>query len=228
MLNHRKKCIYCHKIKIISEFYKQIGHLYDVRSECKNCTKQRAKIYVLKHKKHVQKTKKLYCIKNREKILKKLRDYYAAHKIERKEYIECNRDKISKQYKIWYEKNKKKKAKYQIQRRKENINSRLSHCLRQRILSAIKLNFKSEHTTKLIGCSIEFLKQHIESKFKPGMTWKNYGTGWNGRGMQEWHIDHIIPCCSFDLSKASEQYKCFHYTNLQPLWASENRRKCRK
>ena len=45
------------------------------------------------------------------------------------------------------------------------------------------------------------------------MSWDNYG---------DWHIDHIRPCCSFDLSKIEEQEKCFHYSNLQPLWAEEN------
>jgi len=66
---------------------------------------------------------------------------------------------------------------------------------------------------KLVGCSIDFLKQHLENKFKPGMSWKNYG---------KWHIDHIRPCASFDLRKPAEQKKCFHYSNLQPLWAKEN------
>ena len=48
------------------------------------------------------------------------------------------------------------------------------------------------------------------------MSWNNYG---------KWHVDHIRPCIDFDLSKPEEQQKCFHYTNLQPLWAEENMRK---
>lgn len=40
-----------------------------------------------------------------------------------------------------------------------------------------------------------------------------------------WHIDHIKPCCSFDLTKADQQRECFHFTNLQPLWAKDNLRK---
>ena len=81
---------------------------------------------------------------------------------------------------------------------------------------AIKNDIKYFKTTNLIGCTVEQLKQHLESHFKVGMFWSNYG---------KWHIDHIKPCASFDLSKESEQKKCFHYTNLQPLWAKENREK---
>lgn len=54
------------------------------------------------------------------------------------------------------------------------------------------------------------------------MTWDNHGRGCNGKGLEEWHIDHIKPCASFDLSKSKEQLKCFNYKNLQPLWAEDN------
>lgn len=72
---------------------------------------------------------------------------------------------------------------------------------------------KADKTTKLIGCSIPDLVEHLEKQFQPGMTWDNYG---------EWHIDHKKPCASFDLTRPEEQFKCFHFSNLQPLWASDN------
>ena len=83
-------------------------------------------------------------------------------------------------------------------------------------LKAIKHN-KTISSIKLVGCNTEQLKGYIEGKFKSGMTWLNHGYG---RGC--WHLDHIMPCSVFDLIKEEEQYKCFHYTNLQPLWAEEN------
>ena len=71
-------------------------------------------------------------------------------------------------------------------------------------------------TEKLLGCTFEYFIEYLQRLFKVGMTWKNYG---------KWHIDHIKPCASFDLSKLEAQKKCFHYTNLQPLWAEENLKK---
>jgi hypothetical protein len=98
----------------------------------------------------------------------------------------------------------------------KSINCKIKNYLRTRIWWAIKNNYKSKHTMQLLGCSIDFLKQHLSSKFTSGMSWSNYG---------KWHIDHIKPCAKFDLSKEEEQRKCFHYTNLQPLWAKDNLRK---
>jgi hypothetical protein len=57
---------------------------------------------------------------------------------------------------------------------------------------------------------------HLESQFQQGMTKDNYG---------KWHVDHITPCARFDLTQPTEQKKCFHYTNLQPLWAEQNLKK---
>ncbi len=70
---------------------------------------------------------------------------------------------------------------------------------------------------RLIGCSLVAFKAHIEKQFLPGMSWDNYGP--------KWHIDHITPCAVFDLRYEGQQKACFHYTNLQPLWAIDNLRK---
>jgi hypothetical protein len=215
----KKVCIKCKLSKSTNEFYIHKTHKDRLRSECKECTKIRVKKYQNKHKKQVLNHKKVYHQLNRDKILKKLNKYYKTHKKERREYLEKNKNKIAIQYKKWYIKNKDKKSQYQIKRRKTNINARLSHCLRSRILNAIKFNSKSQSTMQLLGCSVEYLKKHLEKQFTIGMNWNNYG---------KWHIDHIKPCAKFDLSKYSEQKKCFNYTNLQPLWAKDNWSKCKK
>jgi hypothetical protein len=113
----------------------------------------------------------------------------------------------------------KRMSKYIYNRRKIDIIFKLVGNLRIRINLALKGNPKDSTTLKLVGCSVDFLKQHLQSKFTKGMSWSNYG---------KWHVDHIRPCASFDLSKVKEQRKCFHYTNLQPLWALDNLRKKKK
>jgi hypothetical protein len=95
-----------------------------------------------------------------------------------------------------------------IQRKiRKQIRNRLAHrisnCLKSKFLK--KMNF----TEKIIGCKIQFFLGYLESKFTKGMTWEN---------RSDWHIDHIIPCNQFNLIDIKEQYKCFHYTNLRPLW----------
>jgi hypothetical protein len=98
-------------------------------------------------------------------------------------------------------------------KRKKDINFKILDNLRSRIFDALKNSTKSARTLELIGCSIKFLKKYLKSRFVKGMSWKNYGL---------WHIDHIKPCAKFNLSKPEEQKKCFHYINLQPLWAFDN------
>lgn len=71
--------------------------------------------------------------------------------------------------------------------------------------------------TKLIGCSKDELRAHLESQFKPGMTWDNYGSG-DGK----WVVDHIRPIASFELSDPVEFSKCWNHKNFQPLWWMEN------
>jgi hypothetical protein len=91
--------------------------------------------------------------------------------------------------------------------------------LRSRLRTALRRvkAKKCAATSKLLGCNLTKFKSYIEAKFKPGMTWDNHGF--------LWHIDHIRPCCSFDLSKAKNQRKCFNYRNLQPLFVEENLKK---
>lgn len=72
---------------------------------------------------------------------------------------------------------------------------------------------KSASAAELIGCDVDFLKDYIEARFLPGMTWEN---------RRLWHIDHRIPCAAFDLTKPERQRQCFHYSNLQPLWWRDN------
>jgi len=88
--------------------------------------------------------------------------------------------------------------------------------LRKRLRKVLSGEKKSDSCRRLVGCSTVELQSHLESKFLPGM-------GWGNRHL--WHIDHIRPCAAFDLSDPAQQALCFHYSNLQPLWAGDNIRK---
>ena len=105
---------------------------------------------------------------------------------------------------------------YGRDRRRNDLTFKLAGNLRNRLFCALKGLSKSARTLELVGCDIDFLRRWLEAKFLPGMTWENYG---------EWHIDHIMPCASFDLSDPVQQRTCFRWTNLQPLWATDNIRK---
>lgn len=140
-----------------------------------------------------------------------------------KRYLEQNKDQVESRRKEYRAENKLKiteaKRKRSLERRKTDLSYRLTLNLRRRVKSALGGKNKSKATLDLLGCSVESLRTHLESKFTKGMTWTNYG---------KWHIDHIKPCASFDLTKPEEQSKCFNYLNLQPLWAVDNLKKHKK
>jgi hypothetical protein len=103
------------------------------------------------------------------------------------------------------------------ERRKKDPAYKIERNCRSRISKAINRGDKAAKTKELLGCSIEELKDYLEDLFVEGMTWQNYGL--------DWHIDHILPCCSFDLLQPEQQLICFNYKNLQPLWAKDNLKK---
>lgn len=236
----KKRCYKCKKYKDEHLFYSDKTKSFGLASACKKCNKFRLKKYYLKNKEYLSKRSKDYNFKNRRKIQKQRREYRIKNKTlvkeqKRKFYLK-NRNKIlekSKFYstqhkkekrnydKIYFKKNffkKREQARiYARKRRSEDLNFKILGNLRSRIYMALfkYKTCKSEKTLTLIGCSVKFLKKHLESQFDPKMTWDNYGI--NG-----WHIDHKIPCNNFNLTDSRQQKKCFNWKNLQPLWAEEN------
>jgi hypothetical protein len=142
------------------------------------------------------------------------------YKDNRKRYYEANREKISAKSKAVRKtaafrtaRNAKERAKYHSNTQ-VNIEKRLRASFQQALRRAsIK---KTETVFALVGCSSQALMRHLESLFLPGMSWDRRA---------EIHIDHVRPVSSFDLTDPEQQRQCFHYTNLQPLWADDNRRK---
>lgn len=139
-------------------------------------------------------------------------------------------------YKAEHKEHLRSKARKRYQERKSELNRRarerrktdpayhIMGSLRNRVYRLLVHGDKAASTIELIGCSKEFLVRHLEKQFKTvelkhgvqfTMTWANYGP-------QGWHIDHITPCAAFYLTKPEEQRKCFHWSNLRPLYSTHN------
>ena len=140
-------------------------------------------------------------------------------------YYERNKERLlSQSNKRYYEDKKERNAKaleYYHRVLKHNTEYRLKQSLRSRIYSTVFKGYKSDSTEELLGCSIPTLIKQIEELFEQGMSWDNYG-------MYGWHIDHIKPCCLFNLLDPVEQKECFNHANLQPLWSKDNLHKYNK
>ena len=137
------------------------------------------------------------------------------HKIYNKKYSQKNRDIIQIKQIEYRRKNNARRNAILRYRLKNELNYRLKNELRSRIWNVLKNNKKCKKTMELIGCSFEYFTNYIECQFDDEMSWYNWG-------MKGWHLDHILPCASFDLAKEEEQLKCFNYSNIQPLWGKIN------
>jgi hypothetical protein len=208
-----KKCKLCNVEKGLNDFYKCGGRY---ASRCKKCFNEYQKNNPNKknnNKRYVDKNREIINLKTRKKYHENLEETRKKEREKQKRLRKLNPEK--------YRKYSNMKSKERYHKKKNDPKYRIERILRGRLLRAVTLKHKKSSCIKLLGCSVDELKIYLESKFKEGMTWENHG-------VKGWHIDHIIPCASFDLTKEEEQKKCFHYSNLQPLWWIDNLRKSNK
>lgn len=177
------------------------------KSQAKTCSIECGKIL---RKKSIQKYRNLHLeeIKNRDEI------YRNSEK--RKEWREKNKNKINK----WINENAKK-------RRKIDPEYKLRCALQRSLLRYLGQTGKTKKIIDYVNYTPKDLKEHLESKFKEGMTWENHG-------LFGWHIDHIMPVSSFKfydkngIIDKEEVKKCMALDNLQPLWSHDNLTKSNK
>ena len=160
--------------------------------------KEQKKEYNLKNKERIKEHKKEYYLKNREHYKQSQKEYQKEY-LSRPETKELRRNRVNNKYKT-------------------DINFRLTDLCRRRLLHALKGNSKTASTMELIGCTIDELRQHIESKFEPWMNWENQGRG-------GWDVDHIKACFHFNMADPEQQRTCFNWSNLQPMEHIENIKK---
>jgi len=186
--------------------------------------KEEAKEYRDSHKEQIAEANRRYREENKDQIADCQRSYREKNQkrlaAQKAEYYEKNKEKISQYKKDWASGNRrrinKRVAKWKREKYATDIDFRITCNLRRRVNKALHGIAKSRSTLELLGCSVDELKRHLELQFEEGMSWDNYG---------DWHIDHIVPCAAFDMTNAEERKKCFHHTNLQPLWACDNLKK---
>ena len=196
----KKHCYSCDTYKILSDFNKQSSSWDNLCRMCRGC--------FIKYKQNKR--------KNDPKYKEKDEEYKEEYKKSGR-----RREKSQARYKEKREEIIEKCVKYNKKKYNEDPAFRLVSLHRSKVKALIK-NLKmnknvayKDSKLELLGCSPQELKEWIENKFIEGMSWDKLGV----HGI---HIDHVIPCASFDLSIEENVRKCFHYTNLQPLWAKDN------
>ena len=177
---------------------------------CKRCEEEKSEEEFYRNQGKCKKCLAAIAKERYHKDNSKKRGYHRQYYLKNKEKIKA----YSKQYK---KDNPDKKRQHKRNYRKNNIGERLRRSQSKMIKKTLGKSGASKcgSTSKYLGCDPATLKNHLETQFQPGMNWEN-------RGTYGWHIDHIRPLASFDLTKEEEQLKAFHYTNLQPLWWYDN------
>jgi hypothetical protein len=200
-----KLCIKCNTEQPIENFLKEkTKNGYGNR--CKTCVGKYLKEYHEKNKERLSEQKKQYYEKNKQSFLDRS-----------KRTREKNPEKTAQYQKEYRIRNREKLNKYIVNRLHTDAGFKLKHTLRGKLRKLLNGTNKTNSALYYLGCTIDFFKGYLEAKFCKGMTWENYGT--------LWHIDHIIPCRAFDLTKEEDRCKCLHYSNLQPLLAIDNLKK---
>ena len=136
-----KTCIKCQLLKDFTRFPKDSRLKSGYRNVCKDCLNVR--FLQWKTKSGFLEYQKQHRLAN-----------YEALSISQKECRYRNKDKY----------NARTRAK-----RKSDINFKIRQTLRNRISYALKRKKKAGSHISDLGCTVDYLKQYLESKFQPGM-----------------------------------------------------------
>lgn len=193
----KKTCNKCKEEKLIEEFTINKAVKGGREHMCRICKN-------LAYKAKWQKNKEINAIKRSEKRKRNIEVYRKREAEYRKKYRDANKEKVNEKYRNYMKEYRKSRPAFRMHKRISYI-----------IKSSLDNRCSSNQIFVKLGYNIEDLMKHLESKFKPGMSWDNYG---------EWHIDHIVPQSWLPFNSVDEEnfLKCWSLNNLQPLWAKEN------
>lgn len=202
-------CCICKEEKNKTEFNKNKNTITGLTYECKKCQTNRTGIYYKENKEDVLSKQKKYYLKTKDSKL----EYQKKYNIENKEKVNAYQKQYQKENRVTINKGQRE---YNAKRKRIDPIYKFSLNTRSMISMSFKrFNdrkfIKSKKAAEILGCDMEFFIKHMSNLFKEGMTLENHG---------EWHIDHIVPLST--ATTEDDVIKLNHYTNLQPLWASDN------
>lgn len=247
-----KICSKCGEFKLLCDFSRSAKGLFGLRAECKAChaehkknkrlenldeerrkarekyaaNPEKARGYAAKWRAnnldHTLEYGRMYREENRELLREKDRARIAAdpekHAEKSRVYREKNPEKHMAAVLSWQSRNPDKSKQY-MKKKTSTLQGRLENTLRSGVHRGITSGSKAgRRTFAILGYTKKELMSHLERLFKPGMSWSNYG---------EWHIDHKIPLAAhiYETPDCDGFKQAWALSNLQPMWASENKKK---
>lgn len=169
-----KICSHCRRELSLDHFNKCKSCSDGLEAQCKDCKKEYTKLYLKSENR--KKSDKLYYQNHKEVILERGRENKERRSLYDKDYYEKNKEKRILQSNLYLksDQGRLKRSINSRRRRKEDLNFKLAHLLRNGLRTRLN-GSKKNSTFDLIGCSLDELKVHLEQQFEPGMTWENYG-----------------------------------------------------
>ncbi len=207
-------CSKCKQEKQDNQFFTDKRHKTGRYSQCKECWSD---------------SQKIWRINNLEKAKASCEKWEDSHKEQRKEqhqlYYLVNKENILEKNKLWSKNNPEKAkalSKKHSAKHRSSLKGHLNDCMSSNIYIALKGNKGGRRWEDLVGYTVDQLKQHLERRFRVGMSWDNYGT--------YWEIDHHVPVVVFNYEHPEDiDFRlCWSLKNLQPLEKTKNRRKSSK
>lgn len=172
----------------------------------------------LQNREKRRETGRIHYLHNKESYNESRQKWHEANKdkvrVYQAKYREQNREKLRAYWQRHYQQNRERAIHRQISYVRNDPNKKMAATLRKQLNRWVKKSTGRHSTQKLLGCSFAEFRNWIEGQFAKDMCWENYG--------QIWHLDHIMPCSAFDLTKPNQVKICFHFSNIRPLSVREN------